>query len=192
MGRPRWPTPFTAWPSGCCSRSAAYRQQYDCRAISLLPARLYGPWDRFDAETCDIIPALIRQIMEARDDRRAGIELPWPAAEAWDFLYVRDAARGIVAAADNYDQPEPVNLGSGRALTIRELAESISRLCRYEGKILYAVAGDSDAPSPRLLDTSRARQELGFEATTRLEDGLRETVGWYETNRESLAAAAAA
>ena len=161
-------------------QAQAYRQQYGLSAITLLPVNLYGPGDNFSLTTSHVIPALIRKAIEAR---RAGL----PELEAWgtgqasrEFLFVRDAAHGIALAADQYDKPEPVNLGSGQEITIRDLAGLICRECNFRGRIVWNRSQPDGQPR-RCLDVTRARQEFGFEAQTPLIEGLRETIAWYES-----------
>jgi nucleoside-diphosphate-sugar epimerase len=165
-------------------QAQAYRQQYGINAVTLLPVNLYGPHDNFDLQSSHVIPALIRKVLDARD---AGLD----SVEAWgtgrasrEFLYVRDAARGIVMAADRYDEPDPVNLGAGQEITIRELSERIAELCSYHGHFQWNK-NQPDGQPRRCLDTTRARDKFGFQATTSLNDGLRETIRWYEEQREA-------
>ena len=172
-------------------QAQAYRQQYGMNAITLLPVNLYGPHDNFDPETSHVIPALIRKAIEAREAGAASIDAWGTGSASREFLFVRDAARGIAAATERYDKPEPVNIGSGREITIRQLAEMICRLCRFTGEIRWN-ANQPDGQPRRCLDVSRARDEFGFEASTPFADGLRQTVAWYESHRRGLAAAQAA
>jgi GDP-L-fucose synthase len=172
-------------------QAQAYRQQYGLNAIMLLPVNLYGPGDNFDPQSSHVIPALTRKVIEARDAGRPWIDA-WGTGEASrEFLFVRDAARGIAAAAELYNKPEPVNLGSGHEITIRQLAEMICRLCRYEGEIRWDPSQPDGQPR-RSLDVSRAQAEFGFKSTTSFEDGLRDTIAWYEGQRTQLAQARAA
>jgi len=172
-------------------QAQAYRQQYDMNAITLLPVNLYGPYDNFNPESSHVIPALIRKAIEARESGAPYIEAWGTGTASREFLYVRDAARGIAAATESYDKPEPVNIGSGREITIRQLAEMICRLCRYTGEIRWDPSQPDGQPR-RCLDVSRARAEFGFEASTPFADGLRQTVAWYESHRRSLATVNAA
>lgn len=160
-------------------QSQAYRRQYGMNAITLLPVNLYGPGDNFDLNTSHVIPALIRKAIEARDSGQAYFEAWGTGRASREFLFVRDAAQAIVRAALEYDQPEPVNIGSGHEIRISELAELICRLCRYEGEVRWD-AGKPDGQPRRCLDTSRAEREFGFRATTKLAHGLEETIRWYE------------
>ncbi len=160
----------------------AYRQQYGLNAVYLLPVNLYGPRDNFDLDTSHVIPALIRKCVEARDAGRESITCWGDGSPTREFLYVEDAAEGIILATKRYDEAAPVNLGSGREISIRELAERIARLTRFTGRILW----DTDKPNGqprRCLDINRARQRLGFTARTDLETGLPQTIAWYEQQR---------
>ena len=172
-------------------QAQAYRQQYGLNAIMLLPVNLYGPGDNFDPQSSHVIPALTRKIIEARDSGQPWVEAWGTGNASREFLFVRDAARGIAAATELYNKPEPVNLGSGHEILIRELAETICRLCRYDGEIRWNTSQPDGQPR-RLLDVSRAQAEFGFSATTSVESGLRDTVTWYEGQRQQLAQARAA
>jgi GDP-L-fucose synthase len=160
-------------------QAQAYRQQYGFHAVTLLPVNLYGPRDNFDAEASHVIPALIRKAVEARDAGRPFIPVWGTGTASREFLYVTDAARGIVLAAEHYDSSDPVNLGSGREITIRDLAALICDLCGYRGELRWDPTKPDGQPR-RCLDTSRAKAAFGFEATTPLRDGLVETIAWYE------------
>ena len=158
----------------------SYRQQYGTNAIYLLPVNLYGPRDNFDLASSHVIPALIRKCIEAR--RRGDKEIvAWGTGSASrEFLYVEDCAEGIIAAMEKYESPEPINLGSGREITIRELTEIIAKLCRFEGAITWDT-GKPDGQPRRCLDVTRAKEQLSFTANTPLEEGLRKTIDWYES-----------
>ena len=164
------------------AQAQAYRQQYGLNAITLLPVNLYGPHDNFDPNTSHVIPALLRKVIEARDAGRNVIDVWGTGNASREFLFVRDAARGIVTAAETYDDADPVNLGSGREITIRELVELISELLDFRGEVRWDTTKPDGQPR-RCLDTTRARTRFGFEATTDLRTGLRETIAWYEANR---------
>lgn len=156
----------------------AYRDEYDFNGIYLLPVNLFGPGDNVDPATSHVIPALTRKFVEAAE-RGDDEVVCWGTGDASrEFLYVDDAAEGIVAATRLYDSREPVNLGSGREITIRELAERIAELVGFAGRIVWDSSKPDGQPR-RLLDTSRAEREFGFKAGTTLEDGLRATVDWY-------------
>jgi GDP-L-fucose synthase len=157
----------------------AYRDQYGFNGIFLLPANLYGPGDNFDLETSHVIPALIRKCVTARRQEQAYIEA-WGSGEvSREFLYVEDCADGIVRAASVYNESEPVNLGNGREIYIKDLVETVARLTRYEGEIRWQPLRPDGQPR-RCLDTEKAAEKFGFRAQTSLEDGLRKTIDWYE------------
>ncbi len=158
----------------------AYRQQYGFNAITLLPVNLYGPHDNFDPSSSHVIPALIRKAIEARNAGRPEIEVWGDGSASREFLFVRDAAEGIALAVERYDSPDPVNLGSGREITIRELVGVICDLCRYRGTVRWDATKPNGQPR-RCLDTTRARATFGFTATTDFRTGLAETIAWYES-----------
>ena len=160
----------------------AYRAQYGMNVIHLIPVNLYGPGDNFDPSSSHVIPALIKKCIDARDAGEPAIEVWGTGSASREFLYVEDAADGIVLAADRYDGEEPVNLGVGREITIRELVEIIARVTRFEGAIRWDSTKPDGQPR-RALDASRARDAFGFVARTSFDDGLRATVDWYEGNR---------
>ena len=157
----------------------AYRQQYGFNVIHLIPVNLYGPGDNFDPASSHVIPALIKKCVDARNRSDDHIEVWGTGAASREFLYVDDAAEGIVLGAERYDGPEPVNLGVGHEITIRELVELIVRLTRFEGEIRWDAMKPDGQPR-RALDTSRAKERFAFEARVGFEDGLRRTVDWYE------------
>jgi GDP-L-fucose synthase len=160
----------------------AYRQQYGFNGIYLLPVNLYGPGDNFDYQSSHVIPALIRKCVEARDSGAPRVECWGTGRATREFLYVDDCAEGILLATEQLEDSEPVNLGSGREISIHDLAELIRRLTRFEGELVWD-ADKPDGQPRRCLDTSRARERLGFVAGTALEDGLAKTIEWYETQR---------
>jgi GDP-L-fucose synthase len=162
----------------------AYRDQYNFNAIYLLPVNLYGPGDNFDPASSHVIPALIRKCIDAADRGAETLEVWGSGAASREFLYVDDAAEGIVLAAERYNGPDPVNLGVGREITIRELVETIARLTGFVGDIQWDSSKPDGQPR-RSVDTSRARAEFGFEARTSFEDGLRRTVEWYRATIEA-------
>ena len=162
-------------------QSQAYRQQYGFNSIFLLPANLYGPGDKFDMETSHVIPALIRKCIEARRKGFDSIEVWGSGTASREFLYVADCAEGIVKAASLYNNGEPVNLGNGQEITIKHLVETIARLTNFHGQIRWDSSRPDGQPR-RQLDTTRAREQFGFEAQTTLEDGLKQTINWYEEN----------
>jgi GDP-L-fucose synthase len=152
----------------------SYRDQYGLDAIFLLPANLYGPRDNFDPETSHVIPALIRKMVESPDE----VVLWGDGSPTREFLYVDDAAEGLMLAAQRYDGAEPVNLGTGSEISIRELAELIAELTGFHGEIVWDTSRPNGQPR-RALDTSRARELFGFEARTSLREGLERTIAWY-------------
>ena len=163
----------------------AYRQQYGLEGIYLMPVNLYGPRDDFNLETSHVIPAIVRKTVEAReagDDRITAWGTGEPTRE---FLYVEDAADGILTAVERFDGAEPVNLGSGHEIAIREIVELIVELAGYEGDIEWDTSKPDGQPRRR-LDTSRAKEWFGWEATTDLETGLRKTIRWYEDHRDEI------
>lgn len=158
----------------------AYREQYDYNGVYVIPVNLYGPYDNFDLETSHVIPALIRRFDEAMRLGYDTVTLWGDGTASREFLHARDAARGILLAAALYDEPEPVNLGTGREITIRELAELVAREVGYTGGIAWDPSKPNGQPR-RQLDTSRARERLDFEAQITLEEGIAETVAWYRS-----------
>ncbi|HEY2785828.1 MAG TPA: GDP-L-fucose synthase [Fimbriiglobus sp.] len=175
--------PYGIAKKGLLVQGQAYRQQYGFNAITLLPVNLYGPGDNFDPASSHVIPALIRKVVEARDAGRTAIEAWGTGSASREFLFVRDAAAGIVAATLHYNDPDPVNLGSGSEISIRALTELICEFCRYRGEIRWDRTKPDGQPR-RCLDVSRARDRFGWIATTPFRDGLRETIDWYEKTRK--------
>jgi GDP-L-fucose synthase len=163
-------------------QAQAYRQEYGFNAITLLPVNLYGPHDNFDPQSSHVIPALIRKAMEARDRGLDQIEVWGTGSASREFLFVDDAAEGILLAAEHYNKPEPVNLGSGEEITIRALTEKICKLCDFKGSLRWD-ASKPDGQPRRCLDTRRGREEFDFVAKTPLREGLAETIAWYEKTR---------
>jgi GDP-L-fucose synthase len=164
----------------------AYRQEYGFRGIYLLPVNLYGPGDNFDPESSHVIPALIRKFREAQDEGLSEVVLWGDGSPTREFLHVRDAVEGIVLAAERFDGPEPVNIGAGFEISIRELAEKIAKLTGFRG----AIRWDSSQPNGQMrrrLDTSRARALFGFEARVGFDEGLRETIAWWDSERTKTA-----
>jgi GDP-L-fucose synthase len=157
----------------------AYRQQYGFNAIYLIPVNLYGPGDNFDPEASHVIPALIRKCIEAKALGQHRINVWGTGSASREFLYVDDAAEGILLAAEHYNQADPVNLGSGEELGIRELADFVCRLTGFAGTIEWDASRPDGQPR-RCLDTTRAEHEFGFKARTKLRDGLMHTIEWYE------------
>jgi len=162
----------------------AYRDQYGFNAIYLLPVNLYGPGDNFDPESSHVIPALIKKCVDARQRGDAFIEAWGTGSASREFLFVDDAAIGIALAAERYDGRDPVNLGVGSEITIRELTELIARLTGFTGEIRWDPSKPDGQPR-RALDTSRARERFGFVAGASFEDGLRATIEWYQARVEA-------
>src|SRR5688500_3890652 len=163
----------------------AYREQYGFNAIYLIPVNLYGTGDNFDPDSSHVIPALIKKCIEARNAGQPAIEVWGTGAASREFLYVEDAAEGIVLAAERYDGADPVNLGTGREITIRDLVHLIAELTDYRGQIVWDATKPDGQPR-RALDTTRARRLFGFSASTGFEAGLRGTIAWYEADVKRL------
>ena len=161
-------------------QSQAYREQYGFNSIFLLPANLYGPGDNFDLEQSHVIPALIRKCVEARNSGADFVEVWGSGTASREFLYGEDCATGIVQAAAQYNERDPVNLGNGREVVIRDLVEMIVSLTGFEGGIKWQ-SDKPDGQPRRQLDTRRAFEKFGFQAQTSLAEGLRQTIDWYET-----------
>jgi GDP-L-fucose synthase len=157
----------------------AYRKQYGLNATFLIPTNMYGPRDHFDEAKSHVVPALIRRACEARASSAPELSVWGDGTATRDLLYVADAARGIVDALERYEAAEPVNLSTGNEVSIRELVETIARLCGYAGRVVFDASKPQGAPR-RALDATRAKQAFGFEASTGLEAGLRATIDWYE------------
>ena len=178
-------------------QSQAYRQQYGFNSIYLLPVNLYGPGDNFDPESSHVIPALIRKCIEAivkaetEQKRISQLQpLPKPVITVWgtgnasrEFLYVEDCAEGILLAAERYNKPEPVNLGVGKEIKIKDLVELIAELSSFKGRITWDTTKPDGQPR-RCLDTTRAEKEFGFKAKTDFREGLKKTIEWYRRNRQ--------
>lgn len=165
-------------------QAQAYRAQYGFDAVTLFPVNLYGPGDSFDPGRAHVIPALIRRIDEAMRSGKPEVEAWGSGKPTREFLYVEDAAEGILLAVERYDKPEPVNLGSGKEISVGALAELIAGLMGFKGSFRWD-ASKPDGQPRRLLDTSRAEREFGFRAATDLEEGLRRTIGWYRSQGRS-------
>lgn len=163
-------------------QSQAYRQQYGFNSICLLPVNLYGPGDNFDPTASHVIPALIKKVFDAKESNGKHI-IVWGTGKASrEFLYVKDAADGIFSAAEKYNKSEPVNLGAGIEITVKDLAELICELSGYDGKIQWDTSKPDGQPR-RCLDTSRAMSEFGFKAKTGFKEGLQKTIEWYKEQR---------
>jgi GDP-L-fucose synthase len=163
-------------------QAQAYRQQYGFNAIYLLPVNLYGPGDNFDTESSHVIPALIRKCVEARDTGAPSIAVWGDGSASREFLYVDDCAEGIVLAAERYEGPEPVNLGAGFEISIRELVTLIAELTGFHGRIEFDTSMPNGQPR-RCVAVQRAEKEFGFRSSTDFRAGLRRTIAWYEQSR---------
>lgn len=164
-------------------QAQAYRAQYGFNAIYLLPVNLYGPGDNFDPNSSHVIPALIRKFAEAKSQGSDVVEV-WGTGEASrEFLYVDDAAEGVCLAAENYSQADPVNIGAGFEITIRNLVATIARIMEFNGEIVWDSTKPDGQPR-RMLDVSRAEEMFGFTARTDFETGLKRTIDWYLAHRE--------
>ena len=160
-------------------QAQAYRQQYGFNSIYLLPVNLYGPMDNFDLENSHVIPAMIRKFIEAIAANKEEVEL-WGTGEvSREFLYVEDAAEGILLATERYNKPEPINLGTGFEIKIKDLAKLIAELTGFKGEIRWDTSKPDGQPR-RCLDGSKAKREFGFEAKVALRDGLKRTIEWYK------------
>jgi len=159
-------------------QAQAYRRQYDFNAIYLMPVNLYGPGDNFDPSSSHVIPALIKKCMDAIEEGECRIVVWGTGQASREFLYVEDCAEALLAAAESYNKPEPLNLGSGREMTIRELAQVIAQETGFDGEIVWDTSKPDGQPR-RCLDTSQAKREFGFEAQTDFREGLRRTIDWY-------------
>ncbi len=162
-------------------QSQAYRDQYDYNSIYLLPVNLYGPRDNFNPESSHVIPALVKKCVDAQRNGESSITV-WGTGKATrEFLYVEDAAEGIVMATQQYNKSDPINLGAGTEISIKSLVEMIAAMTEFNGEIIW----DSEKPDGqprRCLDTTKAREEFGFSAKTSFEEGLRKTIEWYKQN----------
>ncbi len=166
-------------------QSQAYREQYGFDSVVLFPVNLYGPRDNFDLESSHVIPALVRKCVEARERGERRLVVWGDGSPSREFLHARDAAEAIVAAAERYDKSEPVNVGAGFEIRIRDLVPLVARLCRFEGEIVWDTSKPNGQPR-RMLDTSKALREFGWKARIPFEEGLRETVAWFEAHRKEI------
>ena len=165
-------------------QSQAYRDQYGMNAIYLLPVNLYGPRDHFDPAISHVIPALIKKVVDAQEAGADHIVCWGDGSPTREFIHADDAARGILLAAERFDGPEPVNIGSGAEISIKDLADLIAELCGFEGEVRWDASKPNGQPR-RCLDTTRAKELFGFEAQTTFREGLLETIGWYREAREA-------
>jgi len=163
----------------------AYRQQFECNFIMCIPANLYGPGDNFDLKNSHVIPAMIRKFDDAKRAGLRSVTLWGDGSPTREFLYVDDAARGLLFAAKQYDSPEPINLGTGHEISIKDLAAMIAEIVGYDGGIEWDKTQPNGQPR-RSLDASRARELLGFAPEVSLRDGLASTVEWYKANRDEI------
>lgn len=162
-------------------QSQAYRQEYGFNSIYLLPVNLYGPGDNFDPASSHVIPALIKKFTDAKREKKPFVEVWGTGTASREFLYVEDAARGILLAAEQYNKSDPVNLGAGMEITIRDLVTLIHQLTEYSGEIRWDTTKPDGQPK-RCLDVSRAKREFGFEAQMPFHEGLKRTIAWYENH----------
>ena len=163
-------------------QSEAYRQQYGFNSIFLLPVNLYGPRDNFNLATSHVIPALIRKALEAQDRGDKELVVWGDGSPTREFLYVEDAANGIIAATEKYNDSDPVNLGSGYEISIKDLAEMIARLTGFEGKLIWDTEKPNGQPR-RGLDVNRAKEYFGWQTKVSFEEGMHRTIEWYKENR---------
>ena len=163
-------------------QSQAYRQQYGFNSIFIMPVNLYGPRDNFKPESSHVIPALIKKCVEAIESGADSIEVWGDGTPTREFLYVEDAAEGILLATEKYDSPEPINLGSGMEISIKHLVELIARLTGLKGRIIWDTSKPNGQPRRR-LDVTRAEQAFGFKAETSFEEGLKKTIEWYRDQK---------
>jgi GDP-L-fucose synthase len=159
-------------------QAQAYRTEYGCNFVSLLPVNLYGPGDNFDLDTGHVIPAMIRRFLAARDEGLDEVVVWGDGTATREFLYVDDAARAFRLALEHYDAPDPVNIGSGEEIAIKDLAVLIAELCGFDGRVVWDTSKPNGQPRRR-LDTRLANESFGFEATTALREGLRRTITWF-------------
>ena len=166
-------------------QSQAYRQQYGFNSIFLLPVNLYGPGDNFDPDSSHVIPALIKKCVDAVENNAEYIECWGTGKVSREFIYAADAAEGILLATEFYNGPEPVNIGAGFEITIKELAEKIVKLTGFKGELRWDSSNPDGQPRRR-LDVSKAKKYFGFEAKTSFDEGLKATIDWYKANRKRL------
>lgn len=166
-------------------QSQGYREEYGFNSIFLLPVNLYGPGDNFDPESSHVIPALIKKCVDAVNNNDKEIVVWGDGSASREFLYVVDAAEGILLAAEKYNKSDPVNIGSSYEITIKDLVDIIAEQTGFKGKITWDTTKPNGQPR-RKLDVSKAKKEFGFESSTTFEDGLRTTIDWYNTNKDNL------
>lgn len=164
-------------------QSQAYRDQYGFNSIFLLPVNLYGPGDNFNPRSSHVIPALIRKCLEANENNEDHIVVWGDGSPTREFIYVKDAAEGIALATERYNESEPVNIGSGFEISIKDLVKKIARMTGFEGDLVWDTSKPNGQPR-RALNTSRAKEKFGFEAKTDFEEGLQKTIDWYREQRK--------
>lgn len=177
--------PYGIAKKALLTQGRAYRKQYGLNSIHLLPVNLYGPRDDFDPETSHVIPAIIKKCIDAKERDDDAIIAWGSGTPTREFLYVTDAARGIVEAMEQYNSPEPMNLGSGQEISISKLVETIVDVVGFDGEVIWDESKPDGQPR-RCLDVSRAREHLGWEAKVDLRDGLENVVGWYRESRGDI------
>ena len=165
----------------------SYRQEYGSNFVMLFPVNLYGPRDHFDLEDSHVIPAMIRKFARAKATSASEVVLWGDGTPTREFLYVDDAARGLIMAAEHYDEPEPVNLGAGFEISMSALATKIKALTGYDGRLVWDTSKPNGQPR-RMLDTTRAKERFGFEAQHSLDEGLARTLAWYRDNESMILA----
>jgi GDP-L-fucose synthase len=166
-------------------QSQSYRQQYGFNSIFLLPVNLYGPRDNFHLDSSHVIPALIRKCVEAEEAGQKEVVVWGDGSPTREFLYVEDAAEGILLAAEQYNDSEPVNLGSGNEISIKDLAELIARLTGFSGKLVWDTSKPNGQPR-RALDTSKAEKYFNFRSRVGFEEGLQRTIDWYREHQQAV------
>ena len=179
--------PYGVAKKALLAGAQSYREQYGLDSIYLLPVNLYGPGDNFDLETSHVIPALIRKMVDAQERGESEIVLWGDGSPTREFLYVEDAAEGIWLATERYNEAEPVNLGTGEEVSIRDLADLVAELTGFEGEIAWDTTKPNGQPR-RKLDVSRAQERFGFRASTPFREGLERTIAWYRTSAATPAA----
>jgi len=177
--------PYGIAKKALLTQSKAYRKQYDFNSIYLMPVNLYGPLDDFDLETSHVIPAIIRKCVEARENSEDSITAWGTGEPTREFLYVKDAAEGIIQGTEELDESIPINLGSGMEISIKELITLIADLTNFEGEINWDTSKPDGQPRRR-LDTSRAKKKFDWEASTGFKEGLQETIEWYGNHRDEI------
>lgn len=163
-------------------QATAYRQQYGFNVIFLLPVNLYGPGDNFNPKSSHVIPALIKKFVDAKENGESEVVVWGTGKASREFLYVEDAARAIAKATEKYNKEDPVNLGAGFEITIKDLVEKIKKLTGYEGKVVWDKTKPDGQPR-RMLDVEKAKKEFGFTAKTSFDEGLKNTINWYINNK---------